>query len=403
DAPEPDPELRPAAAGRWRRRVPQRRASVRPGGPGAEQRAASQGAGCHGPGPGRRPLAGEPQRGHEHRLQRLHRLRVLHEKAAAAHPRTLVTSFEGKHGNVRYCVKAKLHRPWATAKRAKKEFTVIEPIDINTPALLAPQAGVKEKIARAWYCNRGQVSVTAKIDRKGYTPGEVIPIFAEIDNCTNRAVTPKAALIQTQTFIARGAKKQKKSVVASITGDPISSRKRELWHGRALKIPPVGPSILHCRIIHVEYSLKVCVDIPGTSKLLLELPIVIGTIPLHPFGSRTSSVGSQNSATLEWLHMAIPEQPEAPPEYSTVVSEEEARQNLAPPLQAVHLGVLEGPFFPYIQEFRYRPPPLYSEVSEFLHRGGAGVAGVRGEVDLGNQPGGWRNLASLKAFWVSAP
>ncbi|XP_038628568.1 arrestin domain-containing protein 2 [Tachyglossus aculeatus] len=277
-------------------------------------------------------------------------------------PETLVTSFEGKHGNVRYCVKAKLHRPWATAKRAKKEFTVIEPIDINTPALLAPQAGVKEKIARAWYCNRGQVAVTAKIDRKGYTPGEVIPIFAEIDNCTNRAVTPKVALIQTQTFIARGAKKQKKSVVASITGDPISARKRELWHGRALKIPPVGPSILHCRIIHVEYSLKVCVDIPGTSKLLLELPIVIGTIPLHPFGSRTSSVGSQNSATLEWLHMAIPEQPEAPPEYSTIVSEEEARQNLAPPLQAVHFGVLEGPFFPYIQEFRYRPPPLYSEV-----------------------------------------
>lgn len=24
---------------------------------------------------------------------------------------------------------------------------------------------------------------------------------------------------------------------------------------------------------------------------------------------------------------------------------------------------LEGPFFAYIQEFRYRPPPLYSEVS----------------------------------------
>lgn len=87
--------------------------------------------------------------------------------------------------------------------------------------------------------------------------GEVIPIFAEIDNCTSRAVVPKAAIIQTQSFIARGAKKQKKSVVTSIVGDAIAAGKREVWHGRALKIPPVGPSILQCRIIQVEYSLKV--------------------------------------------------------------------------------------------------------------------------------------------------
>ncbi|XP_054506259.2 arrestin domain-containing protein 2 isoform X2 [Agelaius phoeniceus] len=276
-------------------------------------------------------------------------------------PETLATSFEGKHGSVRYWVKAKLHRPWSTVKKAKKEFTVIEPIDINTPALLAPQAGAKEKLARAWYCNRGQVSVTAKIDRKGYTPGEVIPIFAEIDNCTSRGVVPKAAIIQTQTFIARGTKKQKKSVVTSITGDPIPAGKREVWHGRVLKIPPVGPSILQCRIIQVEYSLKVCVDIPGTSKLLLELPLVIGTIPLHPFGSRTSSVSSQYSVNLDWLS-AIPEQLEAPPEYSAVVSSPEAEQSLAPPCRSELGDILEGPFFAYIQEFRFRPPPLYSEV-----------------------------------------
>ncbi|XP_009282299.1 arrestin domain-containing protein 2 isoform X2 [Aptenodytes patagonicus] len=276
-------------------------------------------------------------------------------------PETLATSFEGKHGSVRYWVKAKLHRPWSTVKKVKKEFTVIEPIDINTPALLAPQAGAKEKLARAWYCNRGQVSVTAKIDRKGYTPGEVIPIFAEIDNCTSRAVVPKAAIIQTQTFIARGTKKQKKSVVTSIVGDSIAAGKREVWHGRALKIPPVGPSILQCRIIQVEYSLKVCVDIPGTSKLLLELPLVIGTIPLHPFGSRTSSVSSQYSVNLDWLS-TIPEQPEAPPEYSAVVSGPEAEQSLAPPCRSELGGILEGPFFAYIQEFRFRPPPLYSEI-----------------------------------------
>uniref|UniRef100_A0A8C7EES9 Arrestin domain containing 2 n=1 Tax=Nothoprocta perdicaria TaxID=30464 RepID=A0A8C7EES9_NOTPE len=277
--------------------------------------------------------------------------------------RTLATSFEGKYGSVRYWVKAKLHRPWAAARKAKKEFTVIEPVDINTPALLV--SATPEKVARAWYCNRGQVSVTAKIDRKGYTPGEVIPIFAEIDNGTSRAVVPKAAIIQTQTFVARGTKKQKKLVVTSIVGDSVAAGKRDVWHGRALKIPPVGPSILHCRIIQVEYSLKVCVDIPGSSKLILELPLVIGTIPLHPFGSRTSSVSSQGSVHMEWLS-SIPERPEAPPEYSAVVSSPELEQSLAPPSPELGSALDGGPFFAYIQEFRLRPPPLYSEVTNAL-------------------------------------
>ncbi|XP_032123703.1 arrestin domain-containing protein 2 isoform X2 [Sapajus apella] len=278
-------------------------------------------------------------------------------------PPTLVTSFEGKHGSVRYCIKATLHRPWIPARRARKVFTVIEPVDINTPALLAPQAGAQEKVARSWYRNRGLVSLSAKIDRKGYTPGEVIPVFAEIDNSSTCPVLPRAAVVQTQTFMARGARKQKQAVVASLAGEPVGPGQRALWQGRALQIPPVGPSILHCRVLHVDYALKVCVDIPGTSKLLLELPLVIGTIPLHPFGSRSSSVGSHASFLLDWGLGALPERPEAPPEYSEVVADTEAAalgQSPFPLPQDPDVS-LEGPFFAYFQEFRYRPPPLYSE------------------------------------------
>ncbi|CAB1420343.1 unnamed protein product [Pleuronectes platessa] len=279
---------------------------------------------------------------------------------------TLVTSFEGKHGSIRYWVKVKLHRPWAAVRKLKKEFTVIEPIDINTPAFLAPQAGTREKMARAWYRNFGQVLVTAKIDRKGYTPGEVIPVFAEFDNSTSRSIVPKAYITQTQTFIARGTMKQKHSVVATLSGDIVGAKCRETWHGRAIKIPPVGPSILQCRIIKVEYMLKVCVDVPGTSKLCLELPLVIGTIPLHPFGSRTSSVSSQYSVQLEWLRMAIPEQPEPPPDYSSVVTEEEAEQcnnnNTVVSEPADDLsGIQERPLMAFLQEYRFRPPPVYCE------------------------------------------
>ncbi|XP_032903096.1 arrestin domain-containing protein 2-like [Amblyraja radiata] len=285
--------------------------------------------------------------------------------------RNLVTSFEGKHGSVRYWVKAKLHRPWATVKKIKREFTVIEPIDINTPSLLAPQAGTKEKLAHVWYCNLGHLALTAKIDRKGYTPGEVIPIFAEVDNCCSRTVTPKAAIIQMQTFSARGTTKQKKSVVATLHGEGVAPRKRGTWHGRPLKIPPVSPT-LKCRVIRVDYALRIYVEIPGMSKLSLELPLVIGTIPLHPFGSRSSSVGSQYSMDIDWLRLTLPERPEPPPDYLEVVSEEDASQSdqrmSVPESLEEHGGMLEHPFFVYVQEFRNRPPPLYSEIDPHPQR-----------------------------------
>jgi len=55
--------------------------------------------------------------------------------------------------------------------------------------------------------------------------------------------------------------------------------------------------------------------------------------------------------------------PAAPPSYAEVVTEEQRQSSLAP------VGVcddfergLPGPLFAYIQEFRFLPPPLYSEV-----------------------------------------
>ncbi|MBN3320360.1 ARRD3 protein, partial [Atractosteus spatula] len=275
----------------------------------------------------------------------------------------LATSFEGKHGSVRYWVKAELHRPWLLPMKVKKEFTVFEHIDINTPSLLSPQAGTKDKTLCCWFCTSGPISLSAKIERKGYTPGESIQIFAEIENCSSRMVVPKAAVYQTQTFYAKGKMKEVKQLVANLRGESLSSGKTETWNGKMLKIPPVSPSILDCSIIRVEYSLMVYVDIPGAMNLFLNLPLVIGTIPLHPFGSRTSSVSSQCSMNMNWLGMALPERPEAPPSYAEIVTEEQRQSSMevAAPRDEFERA-LEGPLLAYIQEFRFQPPPLYCEI-----------------------------------------
>ncbi|KAK2887984.1 arrestin domain-containing protein 3b [Channa argus] len=275
----------------------------------------------------------------------------------------LATSFEGKHGSVRYWVKAELHRPWLLPVKVKKEFIVFEHIDINTPLLLAPQAGTKEKTLCCWFCASGPISLSAKIERKGYTPGESIQIFAEVENCSSRVVVPKAALYQTQTFFAKGKGKQIQQLVSNLRGDPLLQGKTQSWEGKLLKIPPVSPSILDCPIIRVEYALMVYVDIPGGLNLSLSLPLVIGTIPLHACATRTSSISSSRS-TSGWLGLA--QGPEAPPSYSDLaISESHRRDYLQGCDSSDGRGEQRGSLLTYITEFRYLPPPLYSEVDPY--------------------------------------
>ncbi|XP_023275190.1 arrestin domain-containing protein 3-like [Seriola lalandi dorsalis] len=272
----------------------------------------------------------------------------------------LATSFEGKHGSVRYWVKAELHRPWLRPVKAKKEFIVFEHIDINTPLLLASQAGTKEKTLCCWFCASGPISLSTKIERKGYTPGESIQIFAEVENCSSRVVVPKAALYQTQTFFAKGKGKQIQQLVSNLRGDPLPQGKSQSWEGKLLKIPPVSPSILDCPIIRVEYALVVYVDVPGGLNLSVSLPLVIGTIPLHASTTRTSSISS-NCSTLSWLGLSG--RPEAPPSYSELAISESHRRDC---LQGCDRSDEEGEdLLTYITEFRYLPPPLYSEVDPY--------------------------------------
>ncbi|XP_075934333.1 arrestin domain-containing protein 3-like [Anarhichas minor] len=275
----------------------------------------------------------------------------------------LATSFEGKHGSVRYWVKAELHRPWLLPVKVKKEFIVFEHIDINTPLLLAPQAGSKEKTLCCWFCASGPISLSAKIERKGYTPGESIQIFAEVENCSSRVVVPKAALYQTQTFFAKGKGKQIQQLVSNLRGDPLPQGKSQSWEGKLLKIPPVSPSILGCPIIRVEYALVVYVDVPGGLNLSLSLPLVIGTIPLHACSSRTSSISS-NCSTLSWLGLS--ERPEAPPSYGDLsISESQRRECLHGCERSEDQDQDQEALLTYITEFRYLPPPLYSEVDPY--------------------------------------
>ncbi|XP_014394374.1 PREDICTED: arrestin domain-containing protein 4 [Myotis brandtii] len=226
----------------------------------------------------------------------------------------LVTSFSGKYGGIQYCVRAVLERPKLPEQSVRRELQVISHIDVNTPALLA----------------------------------FILHLCSEVEQMTNRVCERYGPLLP--------------------TGDAGRGRTDKAYYA---EIPPLPPSILDCCIIRVEYSLAVYIHIPGAKKLMLELPLVIGTVPYNGFASRNCSMASQFSVDMSWWALALPEQPEAPPDYRDVVSEEEVSRHGAPyPRPPSWEGEARCPAFACIQDFRLQPPPLYSEVDPHPSRVG---------------------------------
>lgn len=205
-----------------------------------------------------------------------------------------MSSYKGKFGSVEYYVKAVMERPCQSDVECKKYFEVEEPIDVNTPDLTvsqprqfvkfpcghqdfiqtinestkilllliifflqSPAAGVTEKKLTCMFIPDGSVSITAKIDRKGYCEGENICIDAKFENTCSRIIVPKAAIIVTHTFRANGRTKVLREKISAVRGNHIISGMYDIWQGKTFRVPKLRPTILGCNIIHMDYTLMV--------------------------------------------------------------------------------------------------------------------------------------------------
>ena len=104
---------------------------------------------------------------------------------------------------------------------------------------------------------------------------------------------------------------------------------------------------------------QIYVHIPGSEKLILELPLVIGTAGL---GSRSNSVssqeGSMSNTSQSWVSLRMPS---GPPSYSDITSDCRLDQPLTPLLDDFD-GEDESPIFMNSPTFNFPPPPVYTEV-----------------------------------------
>lgn len=114
----------------------------------------------------------------------------------------------------------------------------------------------------------GSVSVTAKIDRKGYCEGENICIDAKFENLCSRIVIPKAAIIITHTYRANGRTKVHREKISAVRGNPIISGMCDIWQRKTLRVPKLRPTILGCNIIHMDYTLMVSSEYTNKSHII---------------------------------------------------------------------------------------------------------------------------------------
>jgi len=186
-------------------------------------------------------------------------------------------------------VEAKLDRKgFFTFDKKKKEFITINALmDLNQmPSIIEPVTVSDSKTFGCLCCKSGPLSSTVNVPRVGYAPGEGIPIFAEVENLSDKVMNKtNAKLIQKIVFHSDSGKSKKiERTIQEVKRGEIEPGATESWEAVEIKVPAVPPTHLggNCSIIGVSYELEFHVDPSGIGfDLVNKIPITIGTIPLR--------------------------------------------------------------------------------------------------------------------------
>ncbi|KAJ8285484.1 hypothetical protein GJAV_G00027320 [Gymnothorax javanicus] len=196
--------------------------------------------------------------------------------------RNMPSSFKGSAGKIVYTLEAKLSRPMRVPSKTKTKFTFLSKSDPDIPQLMEPQYGMKEEKMKVF--TSGNVAMRIKTERMGYLQGEGLKVIAEIENSSSRSIVPKFLLYQKQSFFAKGKRRLHTKDILKECGESVSASANRTVT-KVLEIPnTISTTILNCKVVNVEYRLKVYLDIPFVKDPAIKVPVVI--LPADsPFGN----------------------------------------------------------------------------------------------------------------------
>ncbi|XP_023292057.2 arrestin domain-containing protein 3-like [Lucilia cuprina] len=197
------------------------------------------------------------------------------------------TSCEGKYGHIRYEISLKINRYYRFDNIYKRPVTIIKTIDLNlNPAYKIPM--VLETISKlcCWPCSKGKIFCTLQIPYGAYAPGQNIKYALHIMNQSmsdtqGYSIEFTKKMIFTAKSPHRKERTSKNTLVSRTFSEQCLRLTNRIIEGE-MYIPATPPTTPRSSIICVEYKLKVTLHLPGcTSNAVMEMPIVIGTIPLR--------------------------------------------------------------------------------------------------------------------------
>ena len=110
--------------------------------------------------------------------------------------------------------------------------------------------------------------------------GSSIPITCIIDNQSKKAMTLKAHLKQEVSFHAEGQIKKTSDKIGTTIGSTIQPKSKQT-EVTTVSVPTTAPTTENvCPIIHINYVMKVKLDIPGSFDLDCKLPVILTNEPL---------------------------------------------------------------------------------------------------------------------------
>ncbi|XP_030579639.1 arrestin domain-containing protein 1a isoform X1 [Archocentrus centrarchus] len=194
-------------------------------------------------------------------------------------PATAPTSFEGNYGRIIYRVRAFIDTPRFTKNyNTEKAFYMLSLLNLNKlPEIWGTCSSAVTQQFTYMLMKTGTIVLRAQTDMKGYTPGQIIQVTANIYNQSGKNTGNMAAsLMQRVTYETKRPTHDVRTI-AEVEGGVVKAGKEVEWKEQIIVSPLPQSSLAGCELIKIEYYVKVCLKSPD---VMLTLPIHIGNVSL---------------------------------------------------------------------------------------------------------------------------
>ena len=216
---------------------------------------------------------------------------------------SLPSSLDSKDGRIRYTLIAKLIKEnYIEACSVQAHINVRANVDINRPDLQKPRSASKEITAGCLCVGRDLINVTASIPRSGYCiVVDSIPIEVNVEPGVNQQLSSiSASLIQRISCYAQGQPSTFNQVIAVETNYEMPKKGVAFtWNVPPLEIPDRAElTMSNCSLVQIKYFIRVEYRGRFMDTQHLDIPVIIGNVPLASSGRSNNGQLPQYLPTL---------------------------------------------------------------------------------------------------------